>query len=49
LWRYSSQNGGARLAHRHSCLLAGVGYGEPFVQKEAGLAGDLTLVPAQPI
>jgi N-acetylglucosamine malate deacetylase 1 len=32
---------------RHYGLLAGVTYGEPFVQKEAGLVDDLTLVPVQ--
>jgi bacillithiol biosynthesis deacetylase BshB1 len=32
---------------RHYGLLAGVRYGEPFVQKEAGLVDDLTLVPVQ--
>ena len=30
---------------RHYGLLAGVTYGEPFVQKEVGLVEDLTLVP----
>jgi len=30
-------------------LLAGVRYGEPFVQKEVGLVDDLTLVPVQSI
>lgn len=30
---------------RHYGLLAGVTYGEPFVQKEVGLVDDLTLVP----
>lgn len=30
---------------RHYGLLAGVTYGEPFVQKEVGLAEDLTMVP----
>lgn len=32
---------------RHYGLLAGVTYGEPFVQKEVGLVDDLTLVPVQ--
>lgn len=32
---------------RHYGLLAGVLYGEPFVQKEVGLVDDLTLVPVQ--
>ena len=30
---------------RHYGLLAGVTYGEPFVQKEVGLVEDLTLIP----
>jgi N-acetylglucosamine malate deacetylase 1 len=34
---------------RHYGLLAGVKYGEPFVQKEVGLIDDLTLVPVQSI
>jgi len=34
---------------RHYGLLAGVRYGEPFVQKEVGLVDDLTLVPVQSI
>ena len=34
---------------RHYGLLAGVRYGEPFVQREVGLVDDLTLVPAQSI
>jgi bacillithiol biosynthesis deacetylase BshB1 len=34
---------------RHYGQLAGVRYGEPFVQKEVGLADDLTLVPVQSI
>ncbi len=34
---------------RHYGLLAGVLYGEPFVQKEVGLVDDLTLVPVQSI
>jgi N-acetylglucosamine malate deacetylase 1 len=34
---------------RHYGLLAGVRYGEPFVQKEIGLVDDLTLVPVQSI
>jgi bacillithiol biosynthesis deacetylase BshB1 len=34
---------------RHYGLLAGVQYGEPFVQKEVGLVDDLTLVPVQSI
>jgi N-acetylglucosamine malate deacetylase 1 len=32
---------------RHYGLLAGVRYGEPFVQKEVGLIDDLTLLPVQ--
>ncbi|MGD0913987.1 MAG: bacillithiol biosynthesis deacetylase BshB1 [Terracidiphilus sp.] len=32
---------------RHYGMLAGVTYGEPFVQKEVGLVDDLTLVPVQ--
>ena len=32
---------------RHYGLLAGVLFGEPFVQKEVGLVDDLTLVPVQ--
>jgi bacillithiol biosynthesis deacetylase BshB1 len=32
---------------RHYGLLAGVLYGEPFVQKEVGLIDDLTLIPVQ--
>lgn len=32
---------------RHYGLLAGVRYGEPFVQKEVGLVEDLTLLPVQ--
>ena len=32
---------------RHYGLLAGVQYGEPFVQKEVGLVDDLTLLPVQ--
>ena len=32
---------------RHYGLLAGVRYGEPFVQKETGLVDDLTLIPVQ--
>ncbi len=32
---------------RHYGLLAGVKYGEPFVQKELGLVDDLTLLPVQ--
>jgi len=32
---------------RHYGLLAGVLYGEPFVQKEVGLVDDLTLIPVQ--
>jgi len=32
---------------RHYGLLAGVKYGEPFVQKEVGLVDDLTLMPVQ--
>ncbi len=34
---------------RHYGLLAGVQFGEPFVQKEVGLVDDLTLVPVQSI
>ncbi len=34
---------------RHYGLLAGVLYGEPFVQKEVGLVDDLTLAPVQSI
>ncbi len=34
---------------RHYGLLAGVLYGEPFVQKEVGLIDDLTLIPVQSI
>ena len=34
---------------RHYGQLAGVRYGEPFVQKEVGLVDDLTLVPVQSI
>ncbi len=34
---------------RHYGLLAGVNYGEPFVQKEVGLVDDLTLLPVQSI
>ena len=34
---------------RHYGLLAGVRYGEPFVQKEVGLVDDLTLMPVQSI
>jgi bacillithiol biosynthesis deacetylase BshB1 len=34
---------------RHYGLLAGVKFGEPFVQKEIGLVDDLTLVPVQSI
>ena len=32
---------------RHYGLLAGVRYGEPFVEKEVGLVDDLTLLPVQ--
>lgn len=32
---------------RHYGLLAGVTYGEPFVQKEVGLVDDVTLLPVQ--
>jgi N-acetylglucosamine malate deacetylase 1 len=32
---------------RHYGTLAGVRYAEPFVQKEVGLVGDLTLIPVQ--
>ena len=32
---------------RHYGLLAGVLYGEPFIQKEVGLVDDLTLLPVQ--
>jgi bacillithiol biosynthesis deacetylase BshB1 len=34
---------------RHYGLLAGVRYGEPFIQKEVGLVDDLTLLPVQSI
>lgn len=34
---------------RHYGLLAGVRYGEPFVQKEVGLVDDVTLIPVQSI
>jgi bacillithiol biosynthesis deacetylase BshB1 len=34
---------------RHYGLLAGVRYGEPYVQKEVGLVDDLTLLPVQSI
>ena len=34
---------------RHYGILAGVRYGEPFVQKEVGLVDDLTLLPVQSI
>jgi len=34
---------------RHYGMLAGVRYGEPFVQKEVGLVDDLTLIPVQSI
>jgi bacillithiol biosynthesis deacetylase BshB1 len=34
---------------RHYGLLAGVKYGEPFVQREVGLVDDLTLLPVQSI
>jgi bacillithiol biosynthesis deacetylase BshB1 len=34
---------------RHYGLLAGVKYGEPFVQKEVGLVDDLTIIPVQSI
>jgi bacillithiol biosynthesis deacetylase BshB1 len=34
---------------RHYGLLAGVKYGEPFVQKEVGLVDDLTLLPVQSV
>jgi bacillithiol biosynthesis deacetylase BshB1 len=34
---------------RHYGLLAGVLYGEPFVQKEVGLVDDLSLIPVQSI
>ena len=34
---------------RHYGLLAGVRYGEPFVQREVGLVDDLTLSPVQSI
>jgi bacillithiol biosynthesis deacetylase BshB1 len=34
---------------RHYGLLAGVRYGEPFVQREVGLVEDLTLIPVQSI
>ncbi|MFY9745460.1 MAG: bacillithiol biosynthesis deacetylase BshB1 [Acidobacteriaceae bacterium] len=32
---------------RHYGTLAGVRYGEPFVEKEVGLVDDLTLIPVQ--
>lgn len=32
---------------RHYGTLAGVRYAEPFIQKEVGLVGDLTLLPVQ--
>lgn len=32
---------------RHYGTLAGVRYAEPFVQKEVGLVGDLTMIPVQ--
>jgi bacillithiol biosynthesis deacetylase BshB1 len=32
---------------RHYGMLAGVRYGEPFVQKEVGLVDDLTMLPVQ--
>jgi N-acetylglucosamine malate deacetylase 1 len=34
---------------RHYGLLAGVRYGEPFIQREVGLVDDLTLLPVQSI
>jgi len=34
---------------RHYGQLAGVKYGEPFVQREVGLVDDLTLIPVQSI
>ena len=34
---------------RHYGLLAGVKFGEPFIQKEVGLVDDLTLLPVQSI
>ncbi len=34
---------------RHYGLLAGVRYGEPFVQKEVSIVDDLTLLPVQSI
>ena len=34
---------------RHYGLLAGVRYGEPFVQREVGLVDDLSLIPVQSI
>ena len=34
---------------RHYGLLAGVKYGEPFVQREVGLVDDLSLIPVQSI
>jgi bacillithiol biosynthesis deacetylase BshB1 len=34
---------------RHYGLLAGVRYGEPFVQKEVGLVDDLAMLPVQSI
>ena len=34
---------------RHYGLLAGVKYGEPFVQREVGLVDDVMLIPVQSI
>ena len=34
---------------RHYGMLAGVTYGEPFLQKEVGLVEDLTLIPVKSI
>jgi len=34
---------------RYYGMLAGVKYAEPFVQKEIGLVGDLTLIPVKSI
>jgi bacillithiol biosynthesis deacetylase BshB1 len=34
---------------RHYGLMAGVRYGEPFLQREVGLVDDLTLIPVQSI
>jgi hypothetical protein len=34
---------------RYYGMLAGVTYGEPFLQKEVGLVEDLTLIPVKSI